>query len=256
MGIAQLLAKGWVVFCLYAGAQALNLALFAGKPLAEVAPPLAICVLLFGAMGLLFIAGFGASSGSGLGQMFRRMKPSHFLPSFDAVVFLVFVIASFAAQVAFASAPIDTSPAAGALRRAMYVVVPGEPALNERLVTLGYPQSIAYSILVMSSFAWLLAIIFVASAMSRIGLTAGLLRLERALRPSSFGPTVLAAIYGTVALVVFQLLYIGSLYMFLPRFAFTGITGALLIGLAPLMLAYLIVAASATLKASGPEAAE
>jgi hypothetical protein len=254
MGIARLLAKGWVVFCLYAGAQALNLALIAGTPPAQAVPPLAICVLLFGAMGLLFIAGFGASSGGGLAQMLRRMKPSHFLPSFDALVFIAFVIASFAAQVAFASAPIDTSPVAGALRRAMYVVVPGEPALNERLVACGYPQSTAYSVLVMSSFAWLLAIIFVASAVSRIGLTAGLLRLERALHPSSFGPTVLAAIYGVIAIVAFQLLYVGSLYMFLPRFAFTGIPGALLIGLAPLMLAYLIVAALATLKASGPEA--
>ncbi len=101
--------------------------------------------------------------------------------------------------------------------------------------------------------AWLLAIVYVASAVSRIGLTAGLLRLQHALRPTSFGPTLLAALYGVVAIVGFQLLYIGSLYGWLGCGVFGGIGGVLLTGLAPLMLAYLIVAALATLKASGPE---
>ncbi|HWD29350.1 MAG TPA: hypothetical protein VG387_19410 [Rhizomicrobium sp.] len=253
MGIARLLAKGWIVFCLYAGAQAVNLAFLKGTPPQEAVLPIAICVLLFGAMGLLFATGFGASAGGSIGQVMRRMKPSHFLPSFDAVVFILFVIASFAAQAVLVSA-IGNSPAAIALQKAIFFVVPGEPALNARLYACRYPQPLIYSVSIVSSFTWLLAIVYVGSAVSRIALTAGLLRLERALRPSSFGPTVLAALYFVVAIVVFQLLYMGSAYAFLPCRALGDVTGSLLIGLAPLMLAYLIVAAAATLKASAPEA--
>jgi hypothetical protein len=252
MGIARLLAKGWIVFCLYAGAQALNFEFLHGTPWIEAAPPIVICVLLFGAMGLLFVTGFGASAGGSIGQVMRRMKPSHFLPSFDAVVFILFVVASFAAQAVLVSA-IGNSPAAVALQKAIFFGVPGEPALNARLYACQYPQPLIYSVSIVSSFTWLLAIIYVASAVSRIALTAGLLRLERALRPSSFGPTVLAALYFVVALVVFQLLYMGSAYAFLPCRALGDITGSLLVGLAPLMLAYLIVAAAATLKASVPD---
>jgi hypothetical protein len=46
---------------------------------------------------------------------------------------------------------------------------------------------------------------------------------------------------------------VGSAYPWLPCNAFTDISGAVLIGLAPLMLAYLIVAALASLLASSPE---
>jgi hypothetical protein len=254
MGIARLLAKGWIVFCLYAGAQALNLALLKGTALQDAAPPIAICVLLFGAMGLLFATGFGASAGGSIGQVLRRMKPSHFLPSFDGLVFILFVAASFAVQAVYVSAIGGAATAAVALQKAIYAVVPGEAALADRLFACHYPQVPAYSVLVLSSIAWLLAIVYVASAVSRIGLTAGLLRLERALRPSSFSPTIVAALYAIVAIVMFQLLYVGSAYAFLPCRALGDITGTLLIGLAPLMLAYLIVAAAATLKASAPEA--
>jgi len=50
-----------------------------------------------------------------------------------------------------------------------------------------------------------------------------------------------------------QFLFVGSAYPWLNCSAFDNITGALLIGLAPLMLAYLVVAALATLLASSPE---
>ena len=242
------------MFCLYAGAQALNLALLKGAQPQDAAAPLAIFVLLFGAMGLLFIAGFGASAGGSIAQVLRRMKPSHFLPSFDGMVFILFVLLSFAAQAVYVSVVGSAAIAAVALQKAIYAIVPGEAALDDRLLACHYPQVPAYSVLILSSVAWLLGIVYVASAISRIGLTAGLLRLERALRPSSFSPTILAALYGVVAIVAFQLLYVGSAYPFLPCSALGDITGTLLIGLAPLMLAYLIVAAAATLKASGPEA--
>ena len=59
-----MLAKGWVVFCLFAGAHALRIALASGLALASSAFAIGICVLLFAAMGLLFVGGFGVSGGT------------------------------------------------------------------------------------------------------------------------------------------------------------------------------------------------
>ena len=63
MGIARLFAKGWIIFCLFAGAHALRLALLQGRPLDSSLPGIGICALLFMAMGLLFVGGFGVSAG-------------------------------------------------------------------------------------------------------------------------------------------------------------------------------------------------
>ncbi len=247
MGVARLLAKGWIVFCLFAGAHAVMLGLARGEAPADALQAVGICVALFGAMGLLFIAGFGMSSGPAT-PLLSRFRPRHLIPSFDDVVFVVFVAASFAVQVAVAPATIG-APAAEGVEKAIAFVVWGQGALVDALGLCALDGGRVFA----SAFAWLLAIIYVASALSRIGLTAGLLRLERVLRPSSFGPTLLAAIYGLLAIMGFQLLYVGSVYPWLDCSAFTDISGALLIGLAPLMLAYLVVAALTTLKASGPE---
>jgi hypothetical protein len=46
---------------------------------------------------------------------------------------------------------------------------------------------------------------------------------------------------------------VGSAYPWMNCSAFADITGAVLIGLAPLMLSYLIVAALASLMAAAPE---
>ena len=62
-----------------------------------------------------------------------------------------------------------------------------------------------------------------------------------------------AFLFGIVAVVGIQFLFVGSAYPWLNCSAFADVTGALLIGLAPLMLAYLIVAALASLMASAPE---
>jgi hypothetical protein len=51
-----------------------------------------------------------------------------------------------------------------------------------------------------------------------------------------------------------QLLYIGSLYPLLPCHAVQGVLGEILVGPAPLMLSYLIVAALTNLVAMGAEA--
>ena len=58
---------------------------------------------------------------------------------------------------------------------------------------------------------------------------------------------------GLVAVVGIQFLFVGSAYPWFGCSAFADITGALLIGLAPLMLAYLMVAALASLLASSPD---
>ena len=60
MGVARLLAKGWVAFCLFAGGFALT------DPSVAIAPgPALVILLLFGAMGLLFIGGFRGRGGVG-----------------------------------------------------------------------------------------------------------------------------------------------------------------------------------------------
>ena len=55
MGMARLLAKGWIVFCLFAAAHALRLNLQQGQSLGSSLPGIGICALLFIAMGLLFV---------------------------------------------------------------------------------------------------------------------------------------------------------------------------------------------------------
>ncbi|MEI9995213.1 MAG: hypothetical protein WDM91_11510 [Rhizomicrobium sp.] len=249
MGVARLLAKGWIVFCLFAGAHAFNFALARGEAPAAAAQSIGICLALFAATGLLFAAGFGAFSAGGGKPFLARLKPHHLVPRFNEVVFLLFVAASFAAQVAYAPAMLGGA-IPNAVQGAIAAVVPGQVALAARLDACTLDGGRVFA----AAFAWLLAIIFVASAVSRIGLTAGLLRLERTLRPSSFGPTVLAGLYGIAAIVGFQLLFVGSAYPWIPCSIYTDLTGAVLIGLAPLALAYLIVTALVTLRASAPEA--
>ncbi|MBV9541999.1 MAG: hypothetical protein JO167_12110 [Alphaproteobacteria bacterium] len=247
MGVARLLAKGWVVFCLFAGGHAFMLGLGRGEDPLDAAQLVGVCVLLFGAMGLLFIGGFGASFSSGQ-PLLTRLRPHHLMPGFNEVVFVLFAALSFANQVFIAPALLG-GPLENAVESAIYFVMPGQRALVETLQACSLDSGRIFA----SAFAWLLSIIYVASAVSRIGLTAGLIRLERALRPSAFGPTLLAAMYGLVAIVAIQLICVGTAYPWLDCGAFTDMTGDVLIGLAPLMLAYLIVAALATLKASGPQ---
>ena len=71
--------------------------------------------------------------------------------------------------------------------------------------------------------------------------------------PNTPPPTLRAFLFGIVAVVGIQFLFVGSAYPWLHCSAFANVTGALLIGLAPLMLAYLIVAALASLMASASE---
>jgi hypothetical protein len=247
MGIARLLAKGWIVFCLFAGAHALRLAQLQGLPWDTSFPAIAICALLFTAMGLLFVVGFGASASHGGGPWLSRLKPHHLIPGFNEAVFLVFVVLSFLNQALVAPGVIDKG-GAGALENAIYFLLPGQRMLVRSLESCAMDGGRIFA----AAFAWLLAIIYLGSTASRLRLAAGLIRLEMGDRPQLLGPTLRAFLFGIAAVVGIQFLVVGSAYPWLACSAFADITGALLIGLAPLMLAYLILASLASLMASSP----
>ena len=253
MGIARLLAKAWVVFCLFAGAHALRIALASGEPLSSSAFALGICVVLFAAMGLLFTGGFGVAGGpfwehkSGQSWI-ARLKPAYLLPGFNEIVFLIFLVLSFVNQAIFAPQAVGAG-ASGALESAIYFAVPGQRALFYSLAVCSMDGGRLFA----AAFTWLLAIIYLGSAVSRLKLAAGIMRLERASRPDILGSTLRAFLLGLVAVVGIQFLFVGSAYPWFQCSAYTDITGALLIGLFPLMLAYLIVAALASLMAASPE---
>ena len=247
MGMARLLAKGWVVFCLFAGAHALRLAIIGGEPalaaITDVMPPL----LLFTAAGLLFVGGYGASGVDPTVPLRARLRPHHLVPGFNELVFIAFLAASFVNQAFIAPNQME-NPVAAAISTAVAAIVPGQRALEDQL-SCGLDGGRVFS----SAFAWILAAVYLGSAASRLRLTAGLIRLERVTRPEPLGSSPLAFVLGAFAIVGVQLLFVGSMYPWLPCSAFTDISGALLIGLAPLMLAYLTVAALAAAMATGPE---
>ena len=250
MGFARLLAKSWVVFCLVAGAHALRIQMTSGVAFSASGFTIGICVVLFIAMGLLFAGGFGAAGRPGT---LAQLKPENFVPGFNEIVFMIFLVLSFANQVAFAPLSVDGGSigigASGALESAMYFVVPGQRALTYSLEVCSMDGGRIFA----AAFTWLLAIIYLGSAVSRLKLMAGLMRLERTKRPEILGPTLRAFLLGIAAVVGIQFLFVGSAYPWFQCSAYTDITGALLIGLFPLMLAYLIVAALTALMAASPE---
>jgi hypothetical protein len=234
MGAARLLAKLWVAFCLFAGAHAILRQIAAQTPLPYAFATVAICVFLFGAMGLLFIGGYGASSGF---TRFLRLASTQFMPGFNELVFIAFAIAIFLVQAAYAPTHPE-SPLLGALDSAIRLI-PGQHALEAGLGACRLDGGRAFA----SAFSWLLSLIFLGSALTRIRLAAGLVRLERKARHEALGDMPLAFATGLVAVIGVQLLFVGSLYSMLSCAVYTSVAGAVLIGLGPLMLAYLIAAA-------------
>ena len=115
------------------------------------------------------------------------------------------------------------------LESAIYFAVPGQRALVYSLAVCSMDGGRVFA----AAFTWLLAIIYLASAASRLKLQAGIIRLERNTRPEGWGPTLRAFLLGMVAVVGIQFLFVGSAYPWLDCSAFTDITGALLIGLSP-----------------------
>src|SRR3569833_3217208 len=128
MGIARLLAKGWLLFCIVAGGHGLHLALASGMAPPDAWLAIGVCTLLFAAMGLLFIGGFGVSGGLPGTPLKDWLRPHHLLPGFNETVFLAFVLLSFLMQVGLAPALL-AQPAAQALERAVAFAIPGQHAL-------------------------------------------------------------------------------------------------------------------------------
>lgn len=244
MGIARLLAKAWIAVCLFAGADALKLVLEGGfDPVVGMAS-VAICVVLFAAMGLLFAGGFGLSSERGGLRRLARLAPSHLIPGFDEIAFMLFAALSFANLAWFAPAHL-TGPITEGLERAIHFVVPGQRVLEAAL----RPCVIDGGRVLSSSFSWFLALVYLGSAASRVGLIAALIRMERRKRQCLLSERAQAMVVGSVAIAGIQLFYVGSLYPLLPCGMLAGISGALITGLAPLMLAYAVIAALASLLA-------
>jgi hypothetical protein len=247
MGMARLLAKGWVVFCLFAGAHAVLLSIDRGYLPSESLRAIGVCTALFAAMGLLFVGGYAAATDNG-GSLFQRVKPHHPIPGFNEVIFVLFAVLSFVDQIWLASQVMQL-PVAEALRSAIYFAVPGQRALENALSPCGLDGGRIFA----SAFVWFLAIVYFASAASRLRLAAMLIRLERVRRPEAMGASLLALLQGALAVAGIQLLFVGSAYRLLTCSTFTELDGEILIGLAPLFLAYLTVAALANLLATGPE---
>ena len=55
MGVTRVLAKSWVIICLYAGADAVSMVIAYGSNSLGMLPALIACFALFLATGLLFI---------------------------------------------------------------------------------------------------------------------------------------------------------------------------------------------------------
>jgi len=72
MGVSRLLAKAWIVTCLFAGAHALRFALLTGGDLWAAASPVLVAMALFAAMGLLFVGGYGASASHSGASLIER----------------------------------------------------------------------------------------------------------------------------------------------------------------------------------------
>jgi hypothetical protein len=249
MGAARLLAKGWTVFCVYAGGLALGRAAAGGIPLGAAIIPILVCVLLFGAMGVLFIAGYGLSASHARPILPDRFDPAAFIPRFNEAVFLAFIVIVFCVQVFYAPAGPPTQ-AIAALESAIRFAVFGQSRLETTLGVCGLDGGR----LMVSSVAWLLALVFLGSGLSRLRLAAGILRLERKRRPEALGAQPLAFAVGIAAVVGIQMFYIGTAYSLIPCRLLGGLLGDAVIGLAPLMLGYLVMAALTNLLALGPDA--
>jgi hypothetical protein len=248
MGAARLLAKGWIVFCLYIGALELGGERH-GSAWTGAGGTMLVCLLLFGAMGILFIAGYGLSAAHFHPPLPTRLKASNLLPGFTELVFTCFALILLLVQLFTASAPPDGVPVAG-LEGAIHFGVFGQRALETALAQCGLGSGRLFE----SALAWTLALILLGSGVSRIRLAATVVRFERKRRPEALGAQPLAFVLGLVAVAGVQLLYMGTGYTLLPCRALDGLFGDAMIGLGPPMLAYLIVAALTNLLALGPEA--
>jgi hypothetical protein len=138
----------------------------------------------------------------------------------------------------------------GALEAAIRFAVPGQRALETVLGACALDGGRSFT----SAFAWLVAFVFLGSAVSRLRLAAALVRLERKARAPALGAVPLTFALGLMAVAGIQLLFVGTAYALVPCDVLSDLSGSVLIGLGPPALAYLIVAALTNLLALNPEA--
>jgi hypothetical protein len=240
MGLARLLAKGWVVFCCFATAHAIARA-WTNETSAAMSVLQATIIpgCLFCAMGLLFIGGYAVSSG----HISLRFRPASFLPGFNEIVASVFLVLIFLLQTGASPIPEQIS---AALRYAIGFAVPGQHALEVALARCSAGTTGPFC----AAAAWLLAFVYVGSAVTRLRVSAALLQLEGKRHPEPLGPSGNALVLGIAAIAGIQFLFVGSLFRLLPCKALAGILGDVLVGAAPVMLGYLAAVALANLLAT------
>ncbi|MGB8601309.1 MAG: hypothetical protein WCD42_03845 [Rhizomicrobium sp.] len=230
-GLARLLAKAWIIFCLYAGGLASGWYWSAGGDLVRFGAVIALPVVLFAALGLVFAAGYLVLARHGAPH-----RPFVFIVGFNEAVFVAFTLISFINQVFFAPWHLDGTLSA-ALERALYSAIPGQRAL----VAMLRPCMIDGGRIFTSGITWCLAIIYLGSALSRLKITATIIRLSD--DAGGMGSVAVAILLGLISLAGIYALYIGGIYALFSCSFLAGIGGGLLIGLAPLMLAYAIAMA-------------
>jgi hypothetical protein len=249
MGVSRLLAKAWVVTCLFAGAHALRTVILSSADPWPVVLQVLAATLLFSAMGLMFVGGYGVSRDAFHVRAVAIFKPGtrpRAMPMFNDIVFLAFAAVSFLVQVWYAPRHLS-GPVTEAIENALYFAIPGNAMVITRLDECAIDGGRVFA----SSAAWLLGVVFAASAISRLKQTADAMRVDRMLHPQSLTPMGLAAALGIVAVVGIQCLFVGSPIALMPCSAFIGLSGQLLIGFAPLFFSYVVYAALAALLASG-----
>ena len=240
MGLARLLAKGWVVFCCFATGHTIARTLASNTAASMSALQAAVIPgSLFCAMGLLFIGGYAVSSG----HISLRLRPAAFVPGFNEIVALAFLVMIFLLQTSVAPVPEQIS---AAFQSAMRFAVPGQHVLELALARCSIERIVPFC----AAAAWLLAFIYLGSAVSRLRISAALLQLERKRLSEPLGPSGNALVLGIAAIAGIQLVFVGSLFRLLPCKALSGILGDVLVGAAPVMLAYLAAAALANLLAA------
>lgn len=238
-GLARLFAKGWIIFCLYAGALACGTYWTGGGTLTGLVSAIILPVLLFGALGLAFTGGFLYLAGHGDPSVWRR--PFSTPIGFNEAVFVAFAVLSLANQL-FIAPHFLSGRLTDGLERALYYAVPGQRALvyQMRLCMTDGGRIFAAGI------SWCLAIIYLGSALSRLKLTVAILRLAPAWGVRG---GCAALVLSLIALVGIYFLYIGALYSHLSCRFVAGISGSMLIGLVPLMLSYCLAASLAAASA-------
>ncbi len=236
MGIARLLAKGWIVFCLFAGGARL-----APRP------------------GQRRAAGAIAVRGGHLRDSVRRHGPvvrrrlrrlgriarhpfkarlglHHLMPGFNEIVFLFSSVLSFVNQVWFAPRNL-AGDVVGPLERRSISSCRASARWSRRWMPAAWMAGASSPPPSPGCWRW--------SIWPRPARGSNCRRASSGWsatpRPEGLGPSIRAFCLGVVAVVGVQFLFVGSAYPWLNCSAFDDITGALLIGLAPLMLAYLVV---------------